>query len=801
MSLPAHWFRIRLHRLGDPLPSGKRATGKEPAERGWQKSRSTEAPPDAYGILPGPSGLAVLDIERAGLELFPDPGRGLLVRTPSMALHVYIALAAAEKALGRTLTGKLKCMVPGKKLLAAELISFGGQVVGPGTRALSEKSGMEGVYTIERDEPPLDDPELVAKLLAPFVVRSVAVQAAPVRSGGRSARARAAPERETSAVLSAPPGQRHDTLLRAASALASLVPTGELEEAEVRGALLTCARASQPDQIHEAERAIEDGIRFGLAHPRATPLHLQPRDVEFEIRTGPVSVPDAIDTPPPSDALPDSIPAHITRTVLVPGTHKDSMGEFHEQSNQGFAAAVLDVLPPGLFYRRDQIPGQVHGARFIPASETTFRRLLSEPHVRLARWVRVKDEEGTRQVEQTVPCGPGEAALVLDAAAQAVSEIKLLTNYPVLMPDMTVSPPGFHDGVYYAGEPIEPELDPAAIRAHLEDLVVDFPFEDPSSRTNFFGFLLTPVLRAAIGGSVPLTVFSSPKAGSGKGYLIGKVAGISITGRTLGSATLPQRKEELSQWTFSLALSGKTLAHIDNLPPEVDSGELAALVTGEIIDNRVLGRSGFGEAINTLTVAMSGNNLKLSDELMRRTVVVRLKPPGARPEDRTEWAHEDIGAYCLAQRQRTLACLLGAVVGWAAAGSPRGLATMGSFERWGWTVGGVLAHLGYTDHLANRAAWRERGGLGRDEAVEALLRAWWHRYNEASFKPAELLLPFRSELEEIWEKPSSIGLGRLLSSLADRVFEVAPGVNVRVAQGWSEDKNRAYCLEIVVVRS
>src|SRR5439155_25639281 len=62
-------------------------------------------------------------------------------------------------------------------------------------------------------------------------------------------------------------------------------------------------------------------------------------------------------------------------------------------------------------------------------------------------------------------------------------------------------------------EPTAEERD-AAIDA-LRDIVVDFPFVDAASRTNTLGLILTPILRPAIPGEVPLALVDKPKSGTG----------------------------------------------------------------------------------------------------------------------------------------------------------------------------------------------------------------------------------------------------------------------------------------------
>ena len=54
-----------------------------------------------------------------------------------------------------------------------------------------------------------------------------------------------------------------------------------------------------------------------------------------------------------------------------------------------------------------------------------------------------------------------------------------------------------------------------AALAVVDDLIGEFPFADDASRANTLALLLTPVLRPAIEGQVPLALIDKPKRGTG----------------------------------------------------------------------------------------------------------------------------------------------------------------------------------------------------------------------------------------------------------------------------------------------
>lgn len=278
---------IRLHALGDTLPNGASATGKEPVGRGWQKS--TTSPPLEecltfvnYGILPGPSKRGVLDVEPAGLEAFPRerlPKDALVVSTPSGGYHAHLDLDATERVLGK-LNKKIKL---GAK---AELHSLGSQVLGPGSRAYSDKAKREGDYAIEQDGAPISDESALRILLAPFLEQEVAGSAdkngkthqhvprrratsAVIPAQHAEAWATAALTGELEAIASAPAGagQAHATMMSSGARLGQIVGAGLLDRDSVLEQLVAAATQAGWDE-REARRCAHDAVEFGSKSPR-----------------------------------------------------------------------------------------------------------------------------------------------------------------------------------------------------------------------------------------------------------------------------------------------------------------------------------------------------------------------------------------------------------------------------------------------------------------------------------------------------------------------------------------------------
>jgi len=134
---------------------------------------------------------------------------------------------------------------------------------------------------------------------------------------------------------------------------------------------------------------------------------------------------------------------------------------------------------------------------------------------------------------------------------------------------------------------------------------------------------------------------------------------------------------------------------------------------------------------------MTGNNPKLSDEMPRRCVRVRIDPRVDRPWLRAKFKHTAIAAWAKENRPALVHAVLTLVQAWIAAGQPLHPVPLGSFEAWSAMLGGVLGvaqipgFLGNLDELYETAdtdgqMWRE------------FTTAWWGTYHGEPQKVGDL---------------------------------------------------------------
>ena len=403
----------------------------------------------------------------------------------------------------------------------------------------------------------------------------------------------------------------------------------------------------------------------------------------------------------------------------------------------GDALAALAAAndPPELYVRSGTLARVRRDERGRPLVEVVGEAALRGRMARVAAFVR-RAKGG-----ESYPTPPPRETVadLLALGGWPFPPLVGVTEAPTLRPDGTVhDAPGYDaatGAVYMPPDGLEVPAVSAAptateraeARALLEEAIADFPFADPASRANALGLMLTPILRPAIAGPVPLALLDAPRAGTGKGLLASVVA-IIATGRPAAALPAPHREEEWAKVILAQLLAGRSFVLLDEVD-ELRSGALAAVLTAPEYEDRVLGRSEVVRLPVRVTWAAAGNNLSVSGDLPRRCYWVRLDAEVAQPWRRTGFRHPDLTGWATERRGDLLAALLTLSRAWYAAGRPAAssVPVLGSFGDWSRTVGGVLELAGVEGFLGNLEAFWDRAD--EDAAAwEAFLTAWHARF-------------------------------------------------------------------------
>ena len=374
---------------------------------------------------------------------------------------------------------------------------------------------------------------------------------------------------------------------------------------------------------------------------------------------------------------------------------------------------------------------------------------------------------------------------------------------PVFLPSGNLlSQPGYdvESGLYLTLDGLEgvrsnmPVQD--AVSLLQDKLLGDFPFVDPGSKAHAMALLLQPYVRYLIDGPTPLYLVDAPARGTGKGLLVEVAAGISL-GRPADVMALPRDEDELDKRITATLLQGFPMIVLDNVVA-LKSTSLSAVLTTTSWRGRRLGKSEMVEAPNTATWIATGNNVVFSDEMVRRTVHIRLDAGVERPEERTGFHHPDLMAWVRSNRTRLVSACVSIVQAWIDAGMPKGQGTLGRFERWVEVMSGILSIAGVDGFLSNRESLYVNADAETQEWA-TLCGAWWLRFG-ANPITAKDLLEVAKETNVVlsyWAGRSALAaqqrIGHALGARRDRVFGK---YRIRKAGADGQTNSTAYQLEI-----
>jgi putative DNA primase/helicase len=257
----------------------------------------------------------------------------------------------------------------------------------------------------------------------------------------------------------------------------------------------------------------------------------------------------------------------------------------------------------------------------------------------------------------------------------------------------------------------------------LRETVAEFPFCDDASRAGAISGLITPNVRPAL-TTVPLHAMSATAPGTGKSYLDDMIAGPPI-GDAMPTIASGGDEEETEKRVASMIMDGATLFSIDNVTAPLGGDALCQAIERPTFRARTLGRSEIRDWRNTWSIYATGNNLRIRDDMPRRTLLIRMDAGTEQAEDRQFKANPL--AAILADRGRYIRAALIVVLAYRAAGMPGRLKGIGDpFDEWSDNVRSALVWLGEADPIETKTIARERD-VHRTARL-ALLQAVYNAY-------------------------------------------------------------------------
>jgi hypothetical protein len=312
-----------------------------------------------------------------------------------------------------------------------------------------------------------------------------------------------------------------------------------------------------------------------------------------------------------------------------------------------------------------------------------------------------------------------------------------------------------------------------AKRIITEELLVDFPFCTSADQAHAVAALLYPFVRELIDSPPPLHVIDAPSPGTGKGLLAQALVLVS-TGASPGVVAEKDDNDELRKTITALLIEGASAVLIDNVSRKLSQVSLAALLTARTWRDRLLGKSQTVEVPNRTLWMVTGNNVAMNDEMVRRVVRIRLDAGVEYPWDRQGFKHDPLLDWVGEHRGELIWAALLLVANWIARGAePFTERTLGSFEAWTRVVGGVLRDAGIDGFLQGRE--QTHSAADRDSVSwSAFFDAWWREHGDRPMTAGELTAIAENVLPEIVGNGSgrsrSTRLGLALGRRRDRIF-------------------------------
>jgi hypothetical protein len=457
-------------------------------------------------------------------------------------------------------------------------------------------------------------------------------------------------------------------------------------------------------------------------------------------------------------------------------------------------ALVLDALsrnnePPTLFSRGNGLVrvGERHGMPLV--QELSLHALCAEL-VKKITLVHRKRDEVTGEVEETPYWPPRRLIETLHEQGRypKFPELRQVITTPTFAPNgELIDQPGFHaaSGLLYQPAPgfSLPRPVPAkpsdrdvtrALDMWVTELLGDFPFVSAADQAHALSLGLERFVRSLVDGPTPLRLFSKPTHGSGATLL----ANVLLTpglGRLPSSTSEKRNEDDMRKWISSVVLGGQPLLYIGNLHKRLESPALSEAITQTWWTDRILGVSQIFEAPVHQTFVATANNPKITAEVARRGVLIRLDPRTEKPWERTGFHHPKLETWVVEKLGELTWSGLVIVQSWLEAGQPipADLPAFGSFEAWTQVHGGILAHLGVTGFLANREQLFEDADA-QTGLYRTFLGKWWDTFRgDAKLATDLVALAVDADLLDA-QAANAQALGNLLGELYERTIGLDP---------------------------
>jgi hypothetical protein len=288
-------------------------------------------------------------------------------------------------------------------------------------------------------------------------------------------------------------------------------------------------------------------------------------------------------------------------------------------------------------------------------------------------------------------------------------------------------------GVTFPPIPDQPSrADAKEALAMLSDLIRDFPFvAEPHAVT--LSAIVTALIRRSL-PSAPMHAFTSPVAGSGKSLIVDTASTIA-TGSEAPVTAQGTHEEELEKRLGAHLLAGDSIIAIDNCSRPLGGDLLNQMLPQQSAKPRTLGKSEAPTLSTGAFVAANGNNLVISGDLTRRTIICHLDAKTERPEQRTfDWNPVPV---VKANRGAFVVAALTILRAYQVADRPGRPPPLGSFATWSDLVRGALIWLGCADPVVTMEEIRHADPVL--SLLQMVMSAWRQTFGREQVTTAQVI--------------------------------------------------------------
>lgn len=397
-----------------------------------------------------------------------------------------------------------------------------------------------------------------------------------------------------------------------------------------------------------------------------------------------------------------------------------------------------------------------------------------------------------------------------------IQELQEVLACPTLMPDGTpLVEPGYYpeQAIYLDTDSlrdVDPDMDRDEALGVLRDLIHQFPFEKPAHESVALSAIITPVVRSAISGPVPLVIFDASTPSSGKTYLA-DISALIATGR-VAPRQAQVDETEFEKRVTSILINGARTVLIDNVKRPIGGATMDALLTGDIWTARILGMNKMVKLRARAAWMATGNNVAIQGDLARRALRCYLRPNMERPEEASGFKYKDILAHVKANRIKYISASISLVRSYIAAGSPdMMLPALGSFGSWSSTVRSALVWAGMPDPVQTQAELRSDNatatwGVVLDALVAVYNKQWFsardvfdlcfRMVNEGNIN-RDYVNILASSLEDVTpggREPSARSLSMVFKEWLNRIVD-----GRRLIRSDTKERTKGYMFRVEVV--